>query len=167
MKFKTIRTLMTLAGLCMALVALGATGANAAVISFPQFTGSFTLPTQAQWGAMTLPAGHYSLYYGRAFDGGTNAVEVVNKADGSVHGIVLVEARNDTSAHSNALVYTREGKVAIVRALDLPALGESLSFALPPSAQLMASLQNHKSNTPLKEEARLNTKRLPASLNRN
>lgn len=164
---KTIRAFMTLAGLCVALVALGATGANAAMISFPRFTGSFTLPTQAQWGAMALPAGHYSLYYGQAFNGGTNAVEVVNQADGSVVGTILVEARNDTSAHSNALVCTREGNVDIVRALDLPALGESLNFALPNGARLVASLQNHKPNTALKEEARLSTGRVPGTVNQN
>jgi hypothetical protein len=167
MKMKTIRTFMTLAGLCVALVALGATSASAAVISFARFTGSFTLPTQAQWGPMTLPAGNYSLYYGRAFNGGTNAVEVVNRADGSVRGTILVEARNDTSAHGNALVCTREGNVDIVRALDLPALGESLNFALPHGAQVVARLQNHKPNTALKEEASLSTERVPAAKNQN
>ena len=167
MKMKTIRTFMTLAGLCVVLVALGATEASAAVISFPRFTGSFTLPTQAQWGAMTLPAGNYSLYYGQAFNGGTNAVEVVNQADGSVRGMVLVEARNDTSAQRNALVCTREGNLDIVRALDLPALGESLNFALPPGTRVVASLQNHKSNTPLKEEARLYAERVPVAVNQN
>jgi len=164
---KTIRTFMTLAGLCMVLVALGAISASAAVISFPRFTGSFTLPTQAQWGAMTLPAGNYSLHYGQAFNGGTNAVEVVNQADGSVLGTILVEARNDTSAHGNSLVCTREGNVDIVRALDLPALGESLNFALPHGAQVVASLQNHKPNTALKEEASLYTGRVPVTVNQN
>ena len=78
---KTNRSLMTLAGLSLVLFALGAIGAKgqqAPSLETTNFAGAFTLPTDAQWGRMALPAGDYALYYG---DNGTaRIVEVVGKA---------------------------------------------------------------------------------------
>jgi hypothetical protein len=129
------------------LVAMGGSGAKAQLIPIPEFTGSFTLPARAQWGAMTLPPGRYSLYYGAPFKGGIYAVEVVNEADGSARGMVFVRDRSDTSSLKTELVCTREGNVDIVRALDLPVLGESIHFSLPHNMELMAKHQNHNAKT--------------------
>lgn len=162
---KTIRNFMILAGLSVAIVAIGAIGAKAEWIPLPEFTGSFTLPVQARWGSVTLPAGDYSFYYGASFKGGPYAVEVVSKADGSVRGMFLVRARKETSASKNALVCTREGNVDIVRALDLPALGESINFSLPPNTELMANRQGHNATNQTAELEGL-TQRIPVTPNR-
>jgi hypothetical protein len=162
---KTIKSLMILSGLVMALVAMSATGVKAQLISFPEFTGSFSLPVQARWGAMTLPAGDYSLYYGAPFKGGLYVVEVVNKEDGSARGVAFVQGRSQTSASKNELVCTREGNIDIVRALDLPALDESINFALPPNLELMANHQKHNASTPVAAVHGL-IQLVPVSLNR-
>lgn len=142
-----IKDLMIWAGLSLALVAMGASSAKAQLIPFPEFTGSFTLPVRTQWEGMTLPAGRYSLYYGAPFRGGSYAVEVVNRADGSVRGMVPIEARTNTSASKNELVLTREGNVDIVQALDLPAIGKAIHFSLPGRVKLMANVKSPKVQT--------------------
>jgi hypothetical protein len=162
---KTLRSLMVLAGLSVAILAMSAVGAKAQLISLPDFTGSFTLPVQARWGGMTLPAGDYSLYYGQPFKGGIHAVEVVNKADGWVLGMAFVRGLSQTSASKNELVCTREGNTDIIRALDVPALGESIHFDLPHNMKLMTNGQNHPV-IPRMAEARGLTQRIPVSLNR-
>lgn len=144
---KTINRMIIWAALSLALVAVGTTGTTAQLIPLPEFTGSFTLPVRAQWGAMALPAGHYNLYYGAPFKGGSYAVEVVNSADGSARGMILVRDRTSASSSRTELVCTREGNVDIVRALNVPALGESIHFSLPRNMELMANQQNHKANT--------------------
>lgn len=161
---KTVRNFMILAGLSVALVAMGATGARAQLIPLPEFTGSFTLPVQARWGSMTLPAGNYALYYGAPFKGGNHAVEVV-KADGSVMGMVFVRGRKQTSASKSALVCNREGNVDVVRALELPGLGESIQFSLPRNLQLMANRQSHNATDQSAELHGL-VQRVPVTLNR-
>lgn len=160
---KAIRNLLILAGLFVGLVALGAPGARAEVIPLPFFTGSFTLPVQTQWGSMTLPAGHYRLYYGQAFRGGIYAVDLLNTTSGVHPGLVLVQARTTTSALKNELICTREGNVDVVRSLELPALRQSIHFALPHGMQLMASRQNHNANV-LLADAQTNIERIPVQM---
>lgn len=141
-----IRNFMLLGGLSLALVAMGATAMNAQLIPLPEFTGSFTLPVRAQWGETSLPAGHYSLFYGAPFGGGGHAVEVLNRADGSSR-MILARDRTDASAAKAELVCVHEGNVDVVRALNLPALGESIHFSLPRHTKLMANNLKHNSNT--------------------
>ena len=147
---KTTKKLIIWAGLSLALVAMGATATKAQLIPLPEFTGSFTLPVRAQWGEASLPAGHYSLYYGAPFEGGSHAVEVLNSADGSAR-MILVRDRSDTSVAKTELICIREGNVDIVRALNVPALGESINFSLPPNMKLMANNQKHRANRKVAE----------------
>jgi hypothetical protein len=130
----------------MWIVAMGTTATKAQLIPLPEFTGSFTLPVRAQWDGTSLPAGHYSLYYGAPFGGGSQAVEVLNSAEGTVR-MVLVRGITDPTAAKTELVCIREGNVDIVRALNVPALGESIHFSLPHNMNLMAYNQKHNSNT--------------------
>lgn len=163
---KTIRSLMTLVGLSVVFLALSASGARAqqaGSLSTTTFRGSFTLPNEAQWGHMTLPAGDYNLYYGRLFDGGVNWVNIVGKAKGSPHGLIVVESNERTSATKDSLICVREGNNLVVRKLELPAIGESVNFAMPRGVQLMAQSQNHGQYT--LAEAPLLIQRLPVQMN--
>lgn len=152
---KTIRNLMTLAGLALVVFALSATGANAQTFTTTSFSGTFTLPVAAQWGKMTLPAGEYSLSYGQPFKGGTYAVEVISKADGTSRGMVLVRASDDVSTKGDALVCVRQGDALIVRTLEMPEIHTAAKFALPHGVKLAARNRNHKSYTQLAEGPRL------------
>ncbi len=143
---KTTKKLIIWAALSLALVAMGTTATKAQLIPLPLFTGSFTLPVRAQWGETSLPAGHYTLYYGAPFGGGSHAVEVLNSADGNSR-MILAWDRTGTSSAKTELVCTREGNVDIVRALNVPALGESINFSLPHNMKLMANSQKHNANT--------------------
>jgi hypothetical protein len=148
---KTIRSLMTLAGLILAVFALSATGAKAQSLTNTSFAGTFTISHEAQWGRMTLPAGTYNLYYGPLHDGGASVVEVVGKAKGSPHGLILAAGNDDASAANNALVCVREGSTLIVRTLEMPAIGTSAQFSMPHGARLVAHNRNHKGYTQLAE----------------
>jgi hypothetical protein len=152
---KAIRNLTILVGLSVALIALAATGAMAQKLAITSFNGSFTLPLDAQWAAMALPAGDYNLSYGQPFKGGIQVVTVAGKAEGSPRGMVLIKARSQTSASKNALVCAREGHTLVVRALELPAIGESVDFAPPHGvkvrAWVVAGKGNHNAKTHLAE----------------
>ena len=118
---KTIRSLMTMVGISMVVLVLGTTGAwaqQAPSLSETSFAGTFTLPIDAQWGSMTLPAGEYSLYYGRAGAGDFRLVEVVGKAEGSPHGVIFAQQPEPASATKNS----RRGSS-----------GRSFSSSLPPA----------------------------------
>lgn len=73
-------------------------------------------------------------------------MEVLNSADGTSR-LILAWDRSDPSAAKTELVCTREGNVDIVRALNVPALGESINFSLPHNMKLMANNQKHNANT--------------------
>jgi hypothetical protein len=160
---KTIRSLMTLAGLCLVLFALGATGARGQVVYSTHFAGTFTLPFEAQWGAMTLPAGDYTLQYG-TLDNGHRLVLVRGTAKGSPYGMIPAGPVDDTSAAKNAIVCVREGNALIVRSLEMPAIGESVRFNLPRGAKLVAKLRNHNGYTQLAEAPML-IQQIPVTLN--
>jgi hypothetical protein len=138
---KTIRNLAILSGLFLALFALAATGARAQVgqgASTINFIGAFTLPSDAQWGTMTLPAGEYTLNYGNRY--GSYSVEVRGTAKGSPHGRILAGPLGQTSATKNALNCVREGDVLYVRALEMPDIGESAKFKLPHGVEVRSKM---------------------------
>ena len=157
---KTIRSLMILAGLSLVVLVLGATGAKAQSLRSISFSGSFTLPVDAQWGPLTLPAGSYTLYYGS--NDGPSLVEVRGTAKGSPHGFILTEAHNLASGTKNSLACVREGGALIVRGLELPAIGESAYFAMPHGARLIAHNGKRNGNTQLAEAPML-IQRIPVT----
>ena len=150
---KRIRSWMTLAGLSLVLALFGAAGANAQVVT-PNLVGTFTLPFAAQWGAVTLPAGDYTLRYGYA-RGGVGVVEVQGTAKGTPHSFILAQSHDSTSAARNAIVCIRQGDGGIVRGLDLPAIGESAQFALPHGMKLMAQQRDNSTYAQLAEAPQL------------
>ena len=137
---------MTLAGLSLVLFTMGATGARGQVIYSTHFTGTFTLPFEAQWGAMTLPSGDYTLQYGTQ-DNGHGLVVVRGTAKGSPYGMILAGPVGDVSATRNAIVCVRKGNALLVRALEMPAIGESVAFRMPRGVRLMANRRNGRTNT--------------------
>jgi hypothetical protein len=144
---KTIRNMMTVVGLSMVLFALGVAGAKAQQgqgLVVTDAAGTFTLPMDAQWGKMALPAGDYSLYYGRVAGGGPSMLEVVGNAKGSPHGFILAQTHNPTSATKSSIVCVREGDTLIVRALEMASVGKTIFFSLPHGAQLTAHRQNKR-----------------------
>lgn len=139
---KSNRNLTSVLALFVAVFALGTVGVKAQTVNSTQFTGTFTLPYAAQWGTMTLPAGEYTLKYGTR-PAGPSLVEVSGKAEGSPHGMILVASADDTSATKNSIVCIRDGNNLLVRKIELSALGESISFAMPHGVTLMAERQQH------------------------
>jgi hypothetical protein len=160
---KTIRSLMTLAGLSLVLFALGATGARGQLVYPAHFAGTFTLPSEAQWGAMTLPAGDYTLQYG-AQENGHRLVLVRGTARGSPYGMILAGPVDETSASKNAVICVRDGNTLTVRALEMPTIGESVRFALPRGAKLVAHNGKHGGYSQLAEAPML-IQRIPITLN--
>lgn len=124
-------------GLTLVFVALGAIGARGQVLDSTQFVGTFTLPISTQWGTITLPAGNYTLRYGNLYAAGS-FVEVLGTDKGSRRVVIRVDGTGQSSATKNALVCIRDGEALIVRTFEMPAIGKSANFALPPSAKLLA-----------------------------
>jgi hypothetical protein len=161
---KTIRRLTILAGLSMAVLALGVTGAKAQQgpsLSVTNLHGTFTLPLDAQWGRMTLPAGTYTFQYGSI--NGSNYVEVEGATKGSPHGLINVQQPGSTSAEKNAIVCVRAGDALVVRALEMPAIGQAANFAMPRGAQLTAQRRIGSANK-LLAEAPMLIQRVPVTL---
>jgi hypothetical protein len=104
---------------------------------------------------MALPAGDYSLSYGKPFSGGIYVLVVVGKAEGCPRGMIFIRGHSQTSATKNALVYIREGNKAYVRELRLGAIGESVDFTLPRGvrarAWVVAGKRNPNAKTQLTE----------------
>ena len=160
---KTIRRLTTVLGLSLALVALGAVGARGQTLDTTQLVGTFTLPISAQWGTATLPAGDYTLRYGTIYAAG-GFVEVRGLAKGGPHDVIRVDGIGQSSASTSALVCIRDGATLIVRAIEMPSIGEAGSFALPRGAKLVGNQRNHNGHTQLAEAPML-IQRVPVTLN--
>ena len=137
---KTIRNLMILSGLCLALFALAVTGARAQTLAWTSFTGTFALPLETHFGAMTLPAGDYTLSYGRVLLGGRHMVTVEGQAEGGPRGMILAGPGDDVSAAKDALLCVREGDTLYVRALEMPLIGESAHFRIPHGVEVRSRI---------------------------
>lgn len=160
---KTIRSFVTLFGLSLVLAAFGVAGARAQGFTMTDVGGTFNLPRDAQWGAMTLPAGEYTLHYGYAASG-RPMVEVRGTAKGSPQGIIVAQGYDNASGTRNAIVCVRTGDALVVRGLELAAAGQSASFALPRGAKL--TVQQHNSNKTIQiAEAPMLIQRVPVRLN--
>ncbi len=159
---KTIRGLTTLAGLSLMLLALGATGAKGQGSNSTRFAGTFTLPFEAQWGKMTLPAGDYTLQYDMN-EIGHGLVVVRGTAKGSPYGSIIAGPLGETSAKQNAIICVRNGNALIVRSLEMPAIGESVLFRMPRGAKLAAHNGQRGGYTQLAEGPML-IERIPLTL---
>jgi hypothetical protein len=101
------------------------------------FRGTFTLPFEAQWGKIVLPAGEYEF----TLDHGSVAGMVSIRAEGTQGlGVVLNQAVYDqqTIDHSE-LVLVRSGGNYTVRALRLADLGVTLEYSVPKTGRQIIS----------------------------
>lgn len=163
---KTIRNIAIVAGVSLALFALSSTTARAQAITSTSFVGTFTLPVETHWGALTLPAGDYSLRYGSAF-GSTYLVTVADKPEQRILGMFVAARRDDVKAAENMLGCVREGNILYVRALEMPLIGESIHFKIPHGVEVRSKLKfqahNASSNTSI-AEVRISVERVPIKL---
>jgi hypothetical protein len=167
-RMKTIRNMAILVGVGLALFASGTTSAKAQTLTSAAFSGTFTLPFDAQWGSMNLPAGDYNLYYGRWNGDGAFTVEIMGNADRNPHGVVLTRGRNLISTGENVLVCVRKGNKGYVRSLKLPAIGEAAEFAMPHGVEVESKLiAKHESSNPRMAEVRISVNQVPINLNAN
>ena len=109
----------------------------------PRFTGRFTLPFEAAWGAMILAEGEYSLYYGTLHEG-MNYVEIHGMDGCGPKGIFLIQQQCPASVVQNSLVCVRKGSRHIIRALELPAVGRSVLFTIPIASELTSTRKSKK-----------------------
>jgi hypothetical protein len=100
-----------------------------------KFAGRFTLPFEAAWGKMVLPEGDYALYYG-ALGEEMQCVEILSEHQGGPRGIYLVREQGAASVVQNAFICVHKRGRHIIRALELPAIGKSVSFACPSGRKL-------------------------------
>lgn len=159
---KTVRSLTTMLGLTLVFIALGAISARGQFLDSTQFVGTFTLPISARWGTTTLPAGDYTLRYGTLHATG-GFVEVRGTEKGSQHVVIRVEGVGQSSATKTALVCIRDGAALFIRSLEMPGIGETVTFALPHGARLAAHQHNGGTNAQL-VEAPVLIQRVPVTL---
>lgn len=164
---KTIRNFTILFGLSLALLALGVTSVQAQAVTPVTFSGTFTLPFDAQWGRMTLPAGDYSLYYGHVSSGGSYLVEVAGEKGTSHRGFILpIPGGDRVSSSDNTLICIREGDKGYIRELRMGLIGQAARFAIPHGVIVRARVVaegKHNANTQV-AEARTSVMRIPVKL---
>lgn len=129
-KKMNIRRLTTLVGVFPVVSYLGAAGQSTLGLQATEFSGRFTLPFEAEWGEVVLPEGDYNLHYG-TLGQGVYFVEILGKDQRKPHVIFLVPQQVPASVVQNALVCICRGGRCIIRALELPAIGKSVSFVFP------------------------------------
>jgi hypothetical protein len=151
---KKLGSLMISFAVLVTLFALVETGAKAQSIDSTQFVGKFTLPFEARWGGMILPAGNYNLKFGYTM-GGLRVVEVAGEDAGILHGWVFAKGRVNTKGEGSFLVCVLNGNTGYVRSLQLAEFGESINFARPHGvsvdAWIVAGKKSHNAKTQLAE----------------
>jgi hypothetical protein len=100
----------------------------AGVANAQVYKGNFTLPFDAQWGRATLPAGDYSFVLDSV-----NGPCIIRVEQGKRSVAMVMAQSNDVSKPSNhsALIVTRSGGRARIRALHLAELGTDLYYGAP------------------------------------
>jgi hypothetical protein len=129
-KFVNIRSHRTLVGVFPVISRVGMSMQSAFGLRMAEFAGRFILPFDASWGQMLLPGGDYTLYYG-TIGAGMCYVEILGMGHDPSRGIFLVREQNPASVVQNALVCIQRNGRHMIRTLELPAIGKSVSFAGP------------------------------------
>jgi hypothetical protein len=93
--------------------------------------GKFTLPFEAQWGQVVLPAGEYSFTLDNDTVGGKVTIQ---SETGRTAGYVLNQGIYDRqNLDHSELILVRSGGSYTVRALRLEDLGMTLEYSVPKS----------------------------------
>jgi len=96
---------------------------TAVVNAQPSYTGKFTLPHEARWGSVVLPAGSYSIMMDSP-----SAPALVWSANGETKMFTIPPTIADSEKGAAAITMTVNGKDRIVRSLNLPELGKSFTY---------------------------------------
>jgi phosphate/sulfate permease len=96
-----------------------AAGANAQT----SYTGKFTLPHEAHWGSVVLPAGSYSIKMDSL-----SAPALVWSVNGETKMFTTPPMIADSEKGTAAITMTVNGNERIVRSLNLPELGKSFTY---------------------------------------
>jgi hypothetical protein len=91
---------------------------------------------------MVLPDGDYALNYG-TIGAGMCYVEILGVGQGRPGGIFLVREESPASVVQNALICIQRKGRHMIRTLELPAIGKSVSFSGPGTGK---SLKTQGSN---------------------
>ena len=121
MKTKTTRQLSRVRLLVVA--ALATCAFTAAANAQTSYTGKFTLPHEARWGGLVLPAGSYSIIVSSP-----SAPALVWSANGETKMFTTPPMIADSEKGSAAITMTVNGNERIVRSLNLPELGKSFTY---------------------------------------
>jgi hypothetical protein len=97
------------------------------------YRGKFTLPFEARWGQVVLPAGQYSF----TLDHGTvSGIVSVRGETGRALGFITNPAISDGQTFDRCeLILVRSGENYTIRALRLPELGLTLEYSVPKSGR--------------------------------
>jgi hypothetical protein len=96
---------------------------TAVVNAQPSYTGKFTLPHEARWGSVVLPAGSYSILMDSP-----SAPALVWSANGETKMFTTPPTIADSEKSAAAITMTVNGNERIVRSLNLPELGKSFTY---------------------------------------
>jgi hypothetical protein len=96
---------------------------TAVVNAQPSYTGKFTLPHEARWGSVVLPAGSYSILMDSP-----SAPALVWSANGETKMFTTPPMIADSEKSAAAITMTVNGNERIVRSLNLPELGKSFTY---------------------------------------
>ena len=126
MKIVTMRQASRI-GLFAALVLV--TLAFAASANAQSYSAKFTLPYEVQWGKSVLPAGTYTI----SMDSSRNPA-LIRSATGNTVGFTPLPVTNDSHHGDTALFVMVRGNRHVVRSLNLPERGVSLTYKPATSA---------------------------------
>lgn len=137
---KRIRNLVAVGMLGSALLAAGAfTRARA---EMDQVTGTFTLPFDVRWAAVSLPAGDYSFSL-ETTDSGAHLVHLYHGREGVA--LIMSQGHDASFSGQSSLRVLREGNRYAVADLDLPQAGIVLHYSLPKSLERQAAREREVS----------------------
>jgi hypothetical protein len=126
--FVNIRSHTILVGVFPVISPVGLSFRSVFGFGMAEFAGRFVLPFEASWGQMVLPGGDYTLNFG-TLGAGMCYVEILGVGQGRPGGIFLIREENPASVVQNALVCMQRKGRHMIRTLELPAIGKSVSFS--------------------------------------
>lgn len=120
-RFRSVKFALAAAFVAASVLALGA---HAQMGSRSRFAGQFTLPFEAHWGSVDLPAGHYTFTVENEFGGTKQVVHLMNGT--RTLGMVMPEqfsTYNPEQINETALLCVRNAGTYSVRAVTMPEVG--------------------------------------------
>lgn len=116
-------------------VGLGVSTSRASAQSMA--AGTFTLPVEAHWGQVALPAGDYTFAIEQR---GTGPLVTVRQVGGKSVGMFLSQSVSQIAeSRSDSLTLTRVGDEMFVSSFQLGLVGLSLQYTMPRTVELASA----------------------------